>query len=49
MDDSISEKLYLRRIHENNLSLTHPHVVGRDLLSIKADGIRRLMKSTNRK
>lgn len=47
MSHSIEDKLYLRRIHNENLSLTHPRVVGKEFLSLKADCVRRSIKGKN--
>lgn len=48
MDHCIPEPLYLRRVHDKNLSLTHEQARRPEILSIMADAIRQVRKQGKR-
>lgn len=44
MNHCIREDLYLRRIHDSNISLTHSKVAQKEMMSVLADAIRQARK-----
>ena len=48
MKHCIQERLYIRRIHDSNISLTHRKVEQKDIMTLMADAIREARKGNKR-
>ena len=48
MKHCIQERLYIRRIHDSNISLTHRKVEQKDIMALMADAIREARKGNKR-
>lgn len=48
MKHCIAQKLYLRRIHDSNISLSHRKVDQKDIMAVMADAIRQARKGSKR-
>jgi len=48
MKHCLPRQLYLRRIHDGNISLTHRKVEQKDILALMADAIRQAKKTGRR-